>query len=293
MIGSVRRLALPLLLLCACATGGARHGSVLFDDFRYASTAELAPHGWIMRTAPGWPGVPGALWGPESFSIAGGILRMTATTSGVPAETRQSQLCQQRKFLDGTYAARLRFTEGASSGPNGDQYVQSFYLICPIKAPMDRTYGEVDFEYLANGGWGTFKPTLFATTWDTFQLEPWIADRTFTNRTGNMAGWHTLVMHVEHGAVRYFVDGQAFAEHGGRAYTEMMSINFNLWFIRDQLLKSADPRQYQEEIDWVYFRGGAVLPPASVEAEVAAMRRRGTAFIDTVPATRLESPCNF
>ena len=282
-----------LLLLCACATGGTRSGSVLFDDFSYASTAELAPHGWILRTAPGWPGVPGALWGPESFSLNDGVLRMTATTSGVPAETRQSQLCHQRKFLDGTYAARVRFTEGAASGPNGDQYVQSFYLISPIKAPMDRSYAEVDFEYLANGGWGTFKPTLFSTTWDTFQLEPWIADRTYTNRTGSVAGWHTLVMHVDRGATRYFVDGQPFAEHRGRVYTEMLSLNFNLWFIRDQLQKSAESREYQEEIDWVYFRAGQTLSPPTVEAEVAGMRRRGVAFVDTVPASGLESPCNF
>jgi hypothetical protein len=286
-------LALILVLFCACATGGARSKNVLFDDFRNASTSELASHGWIMRTAPGWPGVPGALWGPESFSLTDGILRMTATTSGDPALTRQSQLCHQRKFLDGTYAARVRFSEAAASGPNGDQYVQSFYLISPIKAPMDRTYAEVDFEYLANAGWGTIKPTLFATTWDTFQLEPWIADRTFTNRTENFAGWHTLVMHVDRGAVRYFIDGQPFAEHRGRRYMEMLSINFNLWFIRDQLLKSTDTREYQEEIDWVYFRGGETLSPASVEAQVAEMRRRGVAFVDTVPASGLESPCNF
>lgn len=266
---------------------------MLFDDFHYASTAELAPHGWILRTAPGWPGVPGALWGPESFSLLDGVLRMTATTNGVPAESRQSQLCHQRKFLDGTYAARVRFSDGASSGPNGDLYVQSFYLISPLKAPMDPSYGEVDFEYLASGGWGAIRPTLYATTWDTFQLEPWVPDRTSTNKTGRYDGWHTLVMQVERGTVRYFVDGRLFAAHGGKAYTEMLSINFNLWFIRDQLLKSTESRSYQEDIDWVYFRRGATLSPEAVEGEVERMRRRSVWFVDTVPASGLESPCNF
>ena len=290
---SALQRAVVLLLLCGCASTGAHRGGVLFDDVRYASTAELAPHGWIMRTAPGWPGVAGALWGPESFSLADGVLRMTSTTSGVPAESRQSQLCQQRKFLNGTYAARVRFSEGASAGPSGDLFVQSFYLISPIKAPMDPSYAEVDFEYLASGGWGASRPTLFATTWDTFQLEPWIADRTSTNKTGGFAGWHTLVMNVDGGTVRYFVDGRPFAEHRGKVYTEMLSINFNLWFIRDQLLQSTESRAYQEEIDWVYFRRSEALPPDAVESEVARMRGRSVWFIDTVPASGLASPCNF
>src|ERR1041384_5008238 len=188
------RSALVILLLGGCTTAGVQRGAVLFDDFTYTAADQLAPHGWIIRSASGWPGVPGAAWGPESFSLHDGVLRMTASTNGTPPETRQSQLCHQRKFLDGTYGARIRFSGGAANGPSGDQYVQSFYLISPIKAPMDPTYDEVDFEYLANGGWGAFKPTLFTTTWDTFQLEPWIADRTYTNKTGAFDGWHTLVM---------------------------------------------------------------------------------------------------
>lgn len=290
MINRVKPV-LTLLLLAGCAT--TRQNNILFDDFTYTSTAELAPHGWIMRTAAGWPGVPGALWGPESFSLHDGVLRMTSTTNGVPAQTRQSQLCHQRKYLDGTYAARVRFSAAAASGPSGDAYVQSFYLISPIKAPMDPSYDEVDFEYLANGGWGTMRPTMFTTTWDSFQLEPWIADRTSTNKTGTFDGWHTLVMQVDHGTVRYFIDGRLFSEHGGKIYTEMMSINFNLWFIRDQLAKSSETRSYEEEIDWVYFRRDEVVPPGAVEAEVSDMRRRSVPFIDTVPASGLDSPCNF
>ena len=55
----------------------------------------------------------------------------------------------------------------------------------------------------------------------------------------------------------------------------MLSINFNLWFIRDQLLQSTESRAYQEEIDWVYFRRGEALPPDAVESEVARMRGPG------------------
>src|SRR5258708_3560259 len=44
----------------------------LFDDFNYSNHKQLAKHGWIIRTAAGWPGVPGASWGNKgvSFPIA-------------------------------------------------------------------------------------------------------------------------------------------------------------------------------------------------------------------------------
>jgi hypothetical protein len=74
-----------------------------------------------------------------------------------------------------------------------------------------------------------------------------------------------------------------------------MSINFNLWFIRDGATKSSEPRSYQEDIDWVFFEAGGVLAPAEVESRIADLRRRSVKFRDTVPAPRpaLESPCNF
>jgi hypothetical protein len=74
-----------------------------------------------------------------------------------------------------------------------------------------------------------------------------------------------------------------------------MSINFNLWFIRDGAIKSAEPRSYQEDVDWVFFESETVLAPAEVEARVTNLRRRAVKSRDTVPAPRpaLDSPCNF
>jgi hypothetical protein len=288
---------LPLLLiLTGCAT---RH--VLFDDFTYSKPEEVAQHGWIIRTELGWPGVPGAAWGRESLSIvedperAGNVLlRMTSETDGGGEHTRQSQICHQRKYLEGTYAARVRFTDQPAAGPNGDEVVQTFYFISPQKAPMDPDYSEIDFEYLPNGGWNHDGPTIFFTTWETFQLEPWIADNTSTHNPGPLGGWHTLVAQVGNHTVRYFLDGKPVANHGERVYPEsMMSINFNLWFVRDHLVAATDPRRWDEDIDWVYFRGGRVQPPQAVEAAVADLRRRAVKFKDTVPTSGLTSPCNF
>jgi len=276
-----------LLLLTGCAT---RH--VLFDDFNYASPDDLAKNGWIIRTEQGWPGIAGASWGRDSVSIANSILTMNAQTDGTT--TRQAQICQQRKFLEGTYAARVRFSDQPAIGPNGDQIVQSFYDISPLKAPMDPDYSELDFEYLPNGGWGQTGSTLWTTTWETFQLEPWIADNITKHQSGALGGWHTLVTQVGRSVVHYFLDGQPFAEHGGKYYPEsMMSINFNLWFVRDKLIPATDLRQWTEDIDWVYFRGGRVQSPQDVEATIADLRRRGMFFKDTVPSRGLTSPCNF
>ncbi len=292
--------------LCAGAHGHARRAPhFMFDDFTYASRRELARNGWIVRTAPGWPGIPGATWWPEGVTFVkvdgatrgGRALRMTSRTDGTAAGTRQTQVCHERKYLEGTYAARVRFTDAPVEGPGGDQLVQSFYTISPLKAPWDMDYSELDFEYLPNGGWGIAEPTLYATTWETFYPEPnWKKDNVFDTWAGSRAGWHTLVTQVSGGKVRYFVDGKQLADHGERFYPEsLMSINFNLWFIRDGAAKSSEPRSYQEDVDWVFFEADKLLAPAEVDSRIAGLRRRAVKFRDTVPAPRpaLDSPCNF
>jgi hypothetical protein len=113
---------------------------------------------------------------------------------------------------------------------------------------------------------------------------------------GTRAGWHTLVMQVAGGKVRYFVDGVQQAEHGDRFYPEsFMSINFNLWFIKDGAAKVESERRYDEDIDWVFFEAKSALTPAEVEAKVAWLRRQSVKFRDTVPAPApaLASPCDF
>ncbi|HEY6247484.1 MAG TPA: glycoside hydrolase family 16 protein [Pyrinomonadaceae bacterium] len=285
-------------------TNEAFASKLLFDDFSYSNTTQLKKHGWIIRTAAGWPGVPGATWSEGGVSLQADsdrkgnrFVRMTSSTDGTPANTKQTQICHQRKYFEGTYAARVRFTDVTLSGPSGDQIVQSFYTIAPLKAPMDPDYSELDFEYLPNGGWGIAGPTLYATTWETFSPEPnWKKDNVFQTSNGSQAGWHTLVTQVADQKVRYFVDGKLFAEHGGNYYPEdTMSINFNLWFIRDGMIKTNEVRQYYEDIDWVFFQANLGLQPDEVEKAVANLQKNRIKFRDTVPAKSppLVSPCNF
>jgi hypothetical protein len=278
---------------------------ILFDDFNYTNNKKFLKNGWGIRTAQGPPGVPGAKWPLENVSFLNDpegaknrILRMTSATDGTAENTSQTQICQQRKYYEGTYGARVRFTDNPLEGPGGDQLVQSFYTISPLKTPMDLYYSEMDFEYLPQGGWGINGQMLYATTWETFSLEPlWKKDKVFNTVGGSQAGWHTLLMQVFDGKVKYFLDGKMFAEHGGDYYPEVkMSINFNLWFIKEGLLPNSKAmRRYYEDIDWVFFEAKAVLKDEEVTAQVAGLRRRSVTFRDTVAPSKplLPNPCNL
>jgi beta-glucanase (GH16 family) len=293
-----------LAMHASAAENKAAAPAIFFDDFSYADDAALASNGWIVRDKAGLPGIGGARWGAGSLQLiddphkaSNRLARMTAHTDGTGANTQQAQLCHQRKYLEGTYAARVRFSDEPASGPDGDGVVQSFYVISPLKFGFDPEYSELDFEYLPNGGWDEPRTRLYATSWQTVQLEPWDAHRQFHQDFQSSKGWHTLVFQVADNNIHYFVDGKPFAHHGGRVYPAVpMSINFNLWFINQGTLPgNRTPREYQQDIDWVFHAKGKVLSPQQVEAEVRKLRKQGKAHVDTVPAAQppLPSSCDF
>lgn len=276
---------------------------ILFDDFSYADVSTMTANGWIARSGQGWPGVTGATFRPENVSFvdypnpAGNhLLRMNSSTDGTGEHTYQTQVCHQRKYMEGTYAARVRFSDAPASGPDGDQVVETFYMITPYDEPLDPDYSEMDFEYLPNGGWGGSPTTIHFTTWETVQIEPWNAVNVSDSNQASLTGWHTLVLQVTSGTVRYFVDGRFTAQHGGEYYPDApMSINFNLWFIQGGLNGSDEVREYQEDIDWVFHEAGVSLMPDEINAKVEQFRNASVPFQDTVsPGTiALESRCDL
>jgi hypothetical protein len=297
---------LASLLLIAPVTGQGDETSrdrraLLFDDFSYTSLEAFIGNEWIARTSKGWPGVEGATWeGALSFvadeSHPGNrVLRMTASTDGTT--TQQAQFCHQRKYYEGTYAARVRFTDRPIVGPDGDEVVETFYTITPLKAPLDPDYSEQDFEYLPNGGWDGRALTLYNTTWETFRPEPeWLA----VNDTHARRGSLTWLAHA--GAAGCGPQGEVLprrptADHSWRAYypEAPMSINFNLWFIVDGLLDSAARRSYQEDIDWVFHEAGRTLSPAEVLQTVADTAHCGDDFSGRRPSPEspAASPCDL
>lgn len=276
---------------------------LFFDDFSYEDVTALPENGWIVRSGQGWPGVTGAFFRPENASfvdypnpVGNRLLRMTSSTDGTSEHTYQTQICHQRKYLDGTYAARVRFSDEPVSGSDGDQIVQTFYTITPYDEPLNPDYSEMDFEYLPNGGWGGPATRMHFTTWETVRIEPWLANNASNSFQESLSGWHTLVAQVTGSTVRYFVDGKLTAQHGGEFYPDApMSINFNLWFIEGGLNSAGDIREYQEDIDWVFHEAGVSRMPDQVNSRVAEFRNAAATFQDTVSpgSIALESLCNL
>lgn len=296
-------VAASAMLLAGCA-GAPAPGPLFFDDFSDADVAGLTAAGWQRRSAPGHPGLPGATWDADGVRLVddlrrpgGRLLQLQARTDGTAAGTRHAQLCHQRKFLRGTYAARVRLHDEPAEGTDGDVVVQTFYAVSPLRFDFDPDYSEIDWEYLPNGGWGEPQTRLYAVSWQTARLDPWQAHNAPTALAGSHAGWHELVMQVDDHAVHWFVDGRPVARHGGRNVPAVpMAIQFNLWFSPVGLLPPArGVRVWRQEVDWVYHRPGAMVPPGQVAEEVRALRRGGVARRDTVPPADppLPSTCDF
>ncbi len=281
--------------------------AVFFDDFDYPNPAALFQHGWTARTVAGHPGIPGARWAPEGVSLVddpqqrgGRWLRLRASTDGTGAGTSQVQLCHQRKYLTGTYAARVRFSDEPVSGADGDPVIQTFYAVSPLRFDFDPEFSELDWEYLPNGGWGSDKTRLYGITWQTVRLDPWLAFNQQHEEFGALGrrgqDMHTLVIQVADGQTRWFLDGRPISTHGGRNYPVVpMSINFNLWFSPNgPLPQGGAPRVYEQEVDWVLHAKDQVLSPAEVDAQVSRWRASGVKRLDTVPAAQpaLESRCD-
>ena len=299
------RLLLGAICLCSLAAqADDAKGGIFFDDFSYADTGALLSHGWRARVARGHPGVPGAEWSPAAVSLvddvaqAGNrVLRLTARTDGTPEGTQQAQVCHARKYLEGTYAARIRFTDDPVSGADGDPVIETFYAVAPLRHDFDPQFSEFDWEYLPNGGWGAPETRLYGISWQTVQIEPWHAYNQLHQEFGSHAGWHVLMMQIANGRTRLFVDGRQIAEHGGRNYPAVpMAISFSLWFSPGGLLPaSALPRVWEQDVDWVFHAKDRVMSPDEVLAAVADLRRRGSARLDTVPEGEppLASGCDF
>ncbi|MCR3750142.1 cellulose binding domain-containing protein [Lentzea californiensis] len=263
------------------------NGPKLFDDFAYnnSSDSRIGQRGWTVRSGGGGPGVPGATWDPSriTFPTVDGqkVMRLDSWNNGSAA--RQTELYHQRKFFEGTYASRVKFSDAPVFGPDGDHVVQTFFTITPLDAPMAPNYGEIDFEYLPNGGWGESANVMYETTWETYQNEPWLADNIHNVQRQSYNGWHDLVFQVANGRVKYYIDGNLVADHGDKYYPETpMSINFNLWFISGGLQGGSAERAYQQEVDYVYFAKDQVLSPAQVKTAVQDYRNAGVTHTDNV-----------
>ena len=298
------RAACLAIAVSASGAPAATAPALFFDDFSQPHVQALGAQGWTLRHAAGHPGIPGAQWGPSTIALvpdpqlAGNqFLRLRASTDGTPQGTAQAQICHARKYFEGTYAARIRFSDEPVSGEDGDVVVQTFYVVSPLKHDFDPEFSEVDWEYLPNGGWGDPTTRLYGITWQTVRIEPWQAHNQAHQEKRSVAGWHTLVLQIQGGKTRHYLDGILLAEHGGRNYPVVpMSINFNLWFSPGGILPvSKQSRVYEQDVDWVLHAKDQLLTPLQVDAQVQALRAGGLSAMDKIaPGTPvMASTCDF
>lgn len=285
---------------------------ILFDDFSYTNTTQFTNNGWRIRTWEGGPGLANGGWSTSNVSFVADpaspgnrLMRLKASTnvnrnnintatnranSGTTSQAEVSRV--EQIYKNGTWAARMYFTDAPSTGPDGDTVIETFFGLTDYIEGRE-PYSEIDFEYLPNGGWwtGSATPAMWMTTYRIVDFsDP--ASRGHTTRTGSLQGWRTLVAHVMDGYIAFYIDGVYQASFSGAvAPDHPMYLMFQIWFSNDCFdpacnvrgyLNSSSYREYYEDIDWVYFEKDNIVTPAVVNQKVASLRAAGTTYVQTL-----------
>jgi hypothetical protein len=259
---------------------------VLFDNFHYADAKDpaLLKHGWLVRTGEGGPGID-STWSADGVTFPGEkdalgdgqVLNLRASTDGTKSGTRQASLgTASTEFRDGTYAARIHFSDDPAEGEGGDHVNQTFYTI----GGSGKTYSELDNEYLPNGGWGRLGPKLDTVSWYDHEQN----DRVYTTTDKSLDDWHTMMITVKDDVVTYRIDGKKIYSSSGK-YTPRsgMSINFNHRF--NDLPFKGD-RAWDMKVDWLYYNAHDVLSVKEVNTAVKEYSDNGMNYFDTVQESR-------
>lgn len=259
---------------------------VLFDDFTYQGPKDpaLFKHGWLVRTSKGGPGIENT-WAADGVSFPtaegshadGQVLNLRASTDGTKAGTKQASLgTAASKFRDGTYAARIHFSDEPATGDAGDHVNQTFYTI----GGTGSKYSELDNEYMPNGGWGRPGPKLDTVTWYDHKTN----DRVYETTKKSLDTWHTVLIRVKDGVVAYWLDGEKlFLSNGKYAPRADMSVNFNHWFID---LPFKGERAWDMKVDWLYYNANDTLSAKQVQSAVEDFTDKGMNYFDTVRESR-------
>lgn len=259
---------------------------VLFDDFTYQGPKDpaLFKHGWLVRTSKGGPGIENT-WSADGVTFPtakgaladGQVLNLRASTDGTESGTKQASLgTKNREFRNGTYAARIHFSDDPAKGEGGDHVNQTFYTI----GGSGKTYSELDNEYMPNGGWGRLGPKLDTVSWYDHKSN----DRVYKTTNKSLDGWHTMMITVEDDVVTYRMDGEKlFSSDGKYAPRSGMSVNFNHWFID---LPFKGDRAWDMKVDWLYYNANEPLSAKQVQSAVDGFTDEGMNYFDTVRESR-------
>ena len=283
-----------LLILCLICSQTLLAQVEFFDDFNYASPEDtlIENFGWNLLDEPNWPGQNGPVpYTKDNVNfidnpIAPGdkmITLSTQTTNQLSDRSFSRIEYSEYLFLDGVYAARVLFDNASANSQDGN--VETFYTI--FNAPSgDLEHAECDFEYLPYNIWGgsDMTNTLYATTWESYILSPWLPTNASTGVQDDFSGdWKILLFTVLDDAVTYYVDGELFATHTvddqdgtSSVYPDnLMQISFANWIWSNNSLPlgpSPDWRTSTMQVDWVYHQKGVSLTQAEVLDKVNDFR---------------------
>ncbi|MET9686513.1 glycoside hydrolase family 16 protein [Streptomyces coeruleorubidus] len=205
------------------------------------------------------------------------MLNLRASTDGTKPGTKQASLgTRSSESRDGTYAARIRFSDDPAKGERGDHVNQTFYTI----GGSATKYSELDNEYMPNGGWGRPGPKLDTVTWYDHESN----DRVYRTAGKSLDGWHTMMITVEDDVVTYRMDGEKlFSSDGKYAPRSGMSVNFNHWFVD---LPFKGDRAWDMKVDWLCYNANASLSVKEVRSAVGGFTGEGMNYFDTVRESR-------
>jgi hypothetical protein len=261
---------------------------IYFDDFIYENGSDplLTDFGWTIRTGGGGPGPPECIWDnslvtfiTDTNNTGNRLMKLSSWTQGSGATCHQSEIYSLKKFQRSTFAAQVMFTDSPEVGNDGDGVVQTFFTIADWELAYTDAYCEFDFEYLSNGGWGVNGATLWESSWENAE------DHRSSRQDSSHAGtWQILVIQADTMEAKYYVNGELRAHHKKPYVVDgLMSINFNHWFIQEQLKSSnTQIRQYSYVVDWVFAQKDSILSPEVVENRITDLRLKGFPRLDTL-----------
>lgn len=252
--------------------------AVFFDDFNYENVSDpaLLQSGWTIRNYKGGPGPSGASWDPEMIGFIqeksnpeNRLMTLSALTQGSALSCRQSEIISPIKYKKATFAAKVMFSDRPDYGTDGDGIVQTFFTISSWSFAETDEYSEFDFEYLPNGGWGRSGAHLWETSWEK------VSDKINDFQGESFADlWQTLVIQADDSETRYYVNRKLCASHPAPYVVDgFMSINFNHWFIAEQLVSTnINKRQYTYLVDWVLCFPDSMMTPDNADSLVSLFR---------------------
>ncbi|MBN1510757.1 MAG: SUMF1/EgtB/PvdO family nonheme iron enzyme [Phycisphaerae bacterium] len=271
-----------------------------FDGFAYptASDPQFSCFGWYLRDGSGGPsgkcGETPTLWDSGMVSFGDGTVRLGARTDGYHYEeeqcpgTRQSELGMADRFFEGTYAARIRFTDDPAQ--HNQASVQAFFTITPNSPAMecDPDYSEIDWEYFVIDGRDPVcpGPALYTGAVELYNdsdtTEPdCTTENSFGRQCGSLDGWHVLTLQVSDGAMSFYPDTGYLGTIINNTYPELpMRIVFQHWF--DVGLSPGLSHDYEMQVDWVYHARNVVLTPDQVNIRVLEHALAGHERWDTM-----------